>query len=140
MTIVGKHCESGDVLVRDAQVPADLAVGRHPRHAGHRCLRALDGLQLQQGAAARPWCSWPTARPGEVVRRETDSTTSSATTLAVTSHVRSHARLGPRAARPLHNGVRWLTGPPLRWPPMSDEAVTVGACWVRERRRPPRRS
>ena len=27
MTIVGKHCESGDVLVRDAQVPDDLAVG-----------------------------------------------------------------------------------------------------------------
>ena len=27
VTVVGKHCESGDVLVRDAQVPADLAVG-----------------------------------------------------------------------------------------------------------------
>jgi diaminopimelate decarboxylase len=27
VTIVGKHCESGDVLVRDAQVPADVAVG-----------------------------------------------------------------------------------------------------------------
>jgi diaminopimelate decarboxylase len=27
VTIVGKHCESGDVLVRDAQVPADLRVG-----------------------------------------------------------------------------------------------------------------
>jgi diaminopimelate decarboxylase len=27
VTIVGKHCESGDVLVRDAQVPADLTVG-----------------------------------------------------------------------------------------------------------------
>ena len=27
VTIVGKHCESGDVLVRDASVPADLAVG-----------------------------------------------------------------------------------------------------------------
>jgi diaminopimelate decarboxylase len=27
VTLVGKHCESGDVLVRDAQVPADLAVG-----------------------------------------------------------------------------------------------------------------
>jgi len=27
VTIVGKHCESGDVLVRDAQVPADIAVG-----------------------------------------------------------------------------------------------------------------
>jgi diaminopimelate decarboxylase len=27
VTIVGKHCESGDVLVRDARVPADLEVG-----------------------------------------------------------------------------------------------------------------
>jgi diaminopimelate decarboxylase len=26
-TIVGKHCESGDVLVRDAQLPADTSVG-----------------------------------------------------------------------------------------------------------------
>ncbi|WP_108667639.1 diaminopimelate decarboxylase [Euzebya rosea] len=25
--VVGKHCESGDILVRDARVPADLAVG-----------------------------------------------------------------------------------------------------------------
>ena len=27
VTVVGKHCESGDVIVRDAQVPADIAVG-----------------------------------------------------------------------------------------------------------------
>lgn len=27
VTVVGKHCESGDVLVRDGHVPADLAVG-----------------------------------------------------------------------------------------------------------------
>jgi diaminopimelate decarboxylase len=27
VTIVGKHCESGDVLVRDARVPDDLRVG-----------------------------------------------------------------------------------------------------------------
>ncbi len=27
VTLVGKHCESGDVLVRDARVPADLRVG-----------------------------------------------------------------------------------------------------------------
>ena len=27
VTVVGKHCESGDVLVRDAAVPADLEVG-----------------------------------------------------------------------------------------------------------------
>ncbi len=26
-TVVGKHCESGDVIVRDAQVPDDLSVG-----------------------------------------------------------------------------------------------------------------
>jgi diaminopimelate decarboxylase len=25
--VVGQHCESGDVLVRDARLPADLAVG-----------------------------------------------------------------------------------------------------------------
>ena len=27
VTIVGKHCESGDIVVRDARVPADVAVG-----------------------------------------------------------------------------------------------------------------
>jgi len=27
VTVVGKHCESGDVLVRDARVPSDLRVG-----------------------------------------------------------------------------------------------------------------
>jgi diaminopimelate decarboxylase len=27
VTVVGKHCESGDVIVRDAQVPEDLGVG-----------------------------------------------------------------------------------------------------------------
>jgi diaminopimelate decarboxylase len=27
VTVVGKHCESGDVIVRDARLPADLAVG-----------------------------------------------------------------------------------------------------------------
>jgi diaminopimelate decarboxylase len=27
VTIVGKHCESGDVIIRDAQVPEDLSVG-----------------------------------------------------------------------------------------------------------------
>jgi diaminopimelate decarboxylase len=25
--LVGKHCESGDVLISDARVPADIAVG-----------------------------------------------------------------------------------------------------------------
>ena len=50
--VVGKHCESGDVLVGDARLPSDLVVGRRARHAGHRCLRIRDGFQLQPGAAA----------------------------------------------------------------------------------------
>ena len=51
--IVGKHCESGDVLVHDAHVPDDLAVGDVLCHARHRGLRALDGIELQQGPAPR---------------------------------------------------------------------------------------
>ena len=27
VTIVGKHCESGDVLIKDALVPADISIG-----------------------------------------------------------------------------------------------------------------
>jgi diaminopimelate decarboxylase len=27
VTIAGKHCEQGDIVVRDAQLPTDLAVG-----------------------------------------------------------------------------------------------------------------
>ena len=27
MTVAGKHCEQGDLLVRDAHLPADVAVG-----------------------------------------------------------------------------------------------------------------
>ena len=49
--VVGKHCESGDLLVREGRVPADLARRRRAVHAGHGRLRPLDGLELQQGAA-----------------------------------------------------------------------------------------
>ena len=50
--LVGKHCESGDLLVRTGRVPEDLAVGDVVVHAGDGRLRALDGVQLQQGAPA----------------------------------------------------------------------------------------
>jgi diaminopimelate decarboxylase len=30
--VVGKHCESGDILVREASVPDDVAVGDISRH------------------------------------------------------------------------------------------------------------
>ena len=71
VTVVGKHCESGDLLVRDARVPADLAVGDILCHPGHRRLRPLDGLATTTRSPARRWCS---SRDGEarlVVRRET---------------------------------------------------------------------
>ncbi len=51
--VVGKHCESGDLLVREGSVPADAGRRRHPVHARHRGLRPLDGLELQQGATPR---------------------------------------------------------------------------------------
>ena len=50
-TIVGKHCESGDVLVRDVRLP-EPAAGRRARDAGHRRLRVRDGQQLQRRPAA----------------------------------------------------------------------------------------
>ena len=50
--VVGKHCETGDVVVSEGFVPEDLVGRRHPGHPGHRRLRALDGIQLQQGAPA----------------------------------------------------------------------------------------
>ena len=70
--VVGKHCESGDLLVREGRVPADLAVGDVLCHAGHRRLRPLDGLELQQGPPPRGRVRRATARPALVVRRETD--------------------------------------------------------------------
>ena len=50
VTIAGKHCESGDVLVRDVHVappePGDILVTPE-----HRRLRLRDGQQLQRAAA-----------------------------------------------------------------------------------------
>ena len=50
-TVAGMHCESGDILVRDAML-ADARARRRPRHPGHRRLRARDGQQLQRRPAA----------------------------------------------------------------------------------------
>ena len=47
-----------------AWCPADLAVGDIIATPGHRCLRPLDGLQLQQGPAPAGGVRAPTARPG----------------------------------------------------------------------------
>ena len=50
--VVGKHCEAGDIVVKDEFLPGDLAPGGPGGGAGHGCLLSLDGLQLQPRAAA----------------------------------------------------------------------------------------
>ena len=68
--IVGKHCESGDVIVRDAVVPADLAVGDivatpvtgaygHTMGSNYNMIRRPPVVFVKDGAVR------------EVVRRET---------------------------------------------------------------------
>ena len=69
-TVAGMHCESGDILVRDAMLAAPAA-RRRPRHPGDRRLRLRDGEQLQRRARGRRWSSAATATRGVVVRRET---------------------------------------------------------------------
>ena len=49
--VVGKHCEAGDIVVKDEFLPGDVAPGRPARGARHRRLLPLDGLQLQPRAA-----------------------------------------------------------------------------------------
>ena len=50
--VVGKHCESGDILVRDLWLPADVAARRPARRRRHRRLLLVDGQQLQLPAQA----------------------------------------------------------------------------------------
>ena len=50
VTIAGMHCESSDMLVRDAQARGAPA-RRRPRHPGDRRLRLRDGQQLQRRPA-----------------------------------------------------------------------------------------
>ena len=45
VTIAGKYCESGDILVQDAQI-APVSSGRHHRHPRFRRLRPLNGQLL----------------------------------------------------------------------------------------------
>ena len=102
--VVGKHCESGDVLLFDARVPADLAVGDLLGRPGHRRLRPLDGLELQQGAPPAGRVRRATARPGSscAARRTTTCwrpTSGDAPTLA-----RCSGCWTSRAGCPPHHG------------------------------------
>ena len=49
--VVGKHCEAGDIVVKDEFLPGDLAPRRPGRGPRHGRLLSLDVLQLQPRAA-----------------------------------------------------------------------------------------
>ena len=59
------------MLVRDAALPADLAVGDVLATPVTGAYGHSMASELQQGAPARRWCSCATAWPAAVVRRET---------------------------------------------------------------------
>ena len=90
--VVGKHCEAGDILVKDEFVPGDVVPGRPARGARDRRLLPLDGQQLQPRTAAagdqlcgtgsrassyavrlRPTCCLDGCRAGERVVSEADN-------------------------------------------------------------------
>ena len=62
--VVGKHCESGDVLIFDAAVPADLAVGDLLATPVTGAYGHSMAQQLQQGAPPAGRVRAATARPG----------------------------------------------------------------------------
>ena len=69
--VVGKHCESGDIVVKDEFLPADVQPGDLARCARHRCVLPEHGQQLQPRAPATGGRG--TRRPGAlIVRRETE--------------------------------------------------------------------
>ena len=70
--VVGKHCESGDIVVHEVQLPADVRAGRPARRRGDRCVRAVDGVQLQPRARARRWSPSRDGASRVLVRRETE--------------------------------------------------------------------
>ena len=50
--LVGKHCEAGDIIVKDEFLPGDVAPGDLVAVPGHRRLLPVDGQQLQPRPAA----------------------------------------------------------------------------------------
>ena len=72
VTIAGMHCESSDMLVRDARLAAPRG-RRRARHPGDRRLRLRDGQQLQRRPAPAgdllPRRRRPRGRPPRDLRR-----------------------------------------------------------------------
>ena len=80
--VVGKHCESGDIVVKDEFLPGDVRSGRSGRRTRHRRLLPQHGQPVQPrpatagavGAATARSACWSGARP-----RTTSSPSTSAT-------------------------------------------------------------
>ena len=51
--VVGKHCESGDIVIRDTWMPEDVGARRSARRRRHRCILLFDVQPLQPAHPAR---------------------------------------------------------------------------------------
>ena len=70
--VVGKHCEAGDIVVKDEFLPADVQPGDLLAVPRHRRLLPQHGEQLQPRAAAAGGRGRATAQSRVIVRRETE--------------------------------------------------------------------
>ena len=137
--IVGKHCESGDIVVRDAWVPGDVAARRPVGGGRHRRLLLFDVEPVQpdrpprRGGRARR-AGPPDPAPGDR-RRSAESGSE------VANAVHPRRRPEPRSrdrrrgigagqrrqrGRPHHRGQRRPT-----WPPASERRWSCAASAVR---------
>ena len=103
VTVVGKHCESGDLLVRDAQVPADIASAtcwRRPVTGAYGHSMGSNYNKVPRPRSCSPATATPASSSG--ARR---STTSSASTPDASSRARGRGS-GPGAAAGLEAARR----------------------------------
>ena len=97
-TVVGKHCESGDVLVREAR-----RAGR-PRRRRHRSPRRSPAPTATRWAPTTtrcpgpPWSSWPTATPAWWCGARPTTTCSASTSSAPQRPTRPESGAGAGAA------------------------------------------
>ena len=70
--VVGRHCESGDIVVRHAYLPSRPGPRRPAGRPGHRRLLPVAGQRLPNHVYdARPWSRSARAPTRTIVRRET---------------------------------------------------------------------
>lgn len=93
--VVGKHCESGDIVVKDAFLPGDLAPGDLIAVPHDRGVLPLHGQQLQPRAAAAGGRG--EGRPGARHRPARDGGGPAAARRRLRRPRRTGPRTGPRA-------------------------------------------